>query len=125
VEGKIHELIFLPSVIAPRRRSLLSNPIRSVPVKRRRPPLRVAHARCTELHCVLRETRMRDWAVYDQKGQKSVERARVVAAAGGRHTGAPLSSLPTFLLTTSPSPAPLTSVRWPDSNAQAAASGVP
>ena len=29
------------------------------------------------------------------------------------------------LLTTSPSPAPLTSVRWPDSNAQAAASGVP
>jgi len=36
----------------------------------------------------------------------------------------PLTSLPTFLLTTSPSPAPLTSVRWPDSNAQAAASGV-
>ena len=39
------------------------------------------------------------------------------------HPCAPLrlTSLPTFLLTTSPSPAPLTSVRWPDSNAQAAA----
>ena len=31
----------------------------------------------------------------------------------------------TCLLTTSPSPAPFISVRWPDSNAQAAASGVP
>jgi len=37
---------------------------------------------------------------------------------------APLSSSPTSLLATSPSPAPLNSVRWPDSNAQAAASGV-
>ena len=33
--------------------------------------------------------------------------------------------MPTFLLTTSPSPAPLTSVRWPDSNVQAAAGSVP
>ena len=41
------------------------------------------------------------------------------------HPCAPLTSLPTFLLTTSPSPAPLTSVRWPDSNAQAAAGSVP
>ena len=32
------------------------------------------------------------------------------------HPCAPLTSLPTFLLTTSPCPAPLTSVRWPDSN---------
>ena len=41
------------------------------------------------------------------------------------HPCAPLTSLPTFLLTTSPSPAPLTSVRWPDSNVQAAAGSVP
>jgi len=41
------------------------------------------------------------------------------------HPCAPLTSLPTFLLTTSPSPAPLTSVRWPDSNVQAAAGRVP
>ena len=41
------------------------------------------------------------------------------------HPCAPLTSLPTFFLTTSPSPAPLTSVRWPDSNVQAAAGSVP
>ena len=35
---------------------------------------------------------------------------------------APLSSSPASLLTTPPSPAPLTSVRWPDSIVQAVAS---
>ena len=40
------------------------------------------------------------------------------------HPRAPLSSSPTSLLTASPSPAPLNSVRWPDPNAQAAASSV-